>query len=670
MLAIHHLFSDNMVIQHGVEFPVWGRSAPGAEITVTLFSPSSLEESPIPSSPSVSPCLREKKGQAIAGQDGAWRLTLEPVPPGGPYSMEIAANGEKLTLGNIYSGDVWMAAGQSNMEMPMLRIRDNYPEEWQGMFPPIHQFKVLQEWDFSGPRKELRGGCWQAASKETLNDFSGVAWFFAKAIYEKHKVPIGIINTAWGGTPIETWMSPEALASFPAKAALASMYADETLCNDLARTNDGHIREWEELLMRQDRGLAEKWYKPETAISPWNDITLPGDFADAGLTGFCGVIWLCRDFEISAEFAAQDANMWLGTIVDADTVFVNGREAGGITYRYPPRKNQIPAGLLAEGKNRIAIRVSCNSGDGGITRGKSFSIFSKLGCVDLSGTWKYRIGMCAPARPEQFFFQRQPGGAYNAMIAPLLQFPVKGVIWYQGESNDRNPLEYVRLFKSLIQDWRTKTGQESLPFIFVQLPIFGAATENDIKSSWAAVREAQQSALSLPNTGMAAALDAGEWNDLHPLNKKDVGLRLALAAEKLIFGSTNTAPGPMLRTVKKGQNRLLLGFDNCGSGLVCRGSCDSAQDPGVGAPDKVGGKCPCRVPTANPEGVVQPQVSAISPNGQKQLPIKIESADTISIDLSSVDNPQTILYAWANNPLDRQLFNGEGLPMLPFRVNL
>jgi len=220
------------------------------------------------------------------------------------------------------------------------------------------------------------------------------------------------------------------------------------------------------------------------------------------------------------------------------------------------------------------------------------------------------------------------------MIAPLLQIPLAGVIWYQGEANDCAPAEYAELFSALIRDIRAKTRPD-LPFIFTQLPIFGKASENSETAAWALLREAQHAALSLANTGMAAALDLGEWNDLHPLNKKDVGLRLALAAEKLLFSEENTAPGPVLRETEMRQNRLLLFFDNCGSGLVSEG---------------------------------QPYLSVVSNSGCLRLPAAIDGPDTISVDISSVENPKWLLYAWADNPRDRHLFNSEGLPVLPFRI--
>jgi sialate O-acetylesterase len=223
------------------------------------------------------------------------------------------------------------------------------------------------------------------------------------------------------------------------------------------------------------------------------------------------------------------------------------------------------------------------------------------------------------------------------MIAPVLDFPCKGVIWYQGESNDRNPLEYGALFPALINDWRAQKQYPDLPFLFVQLPIWGEPEENNESSAWAIIREAQCSALSLPFTGMAAGLDLGEWNDLHPLNKKDIGRRLALAAEKLVFKKSNTAPGPMLRGVERRGEKLLLTFDNCGKGLT-------AQE--------------------------KPHVSVMSGGNLIRLPADIESPECLSVDISSVKTPEKVLYAWATNPRDRQLYNTDGLPAIPFRADL
>jgi len=287
------------------------------------------------------------------------------------------------------------------------------------------------------------------------------------------------------------------------------------------------------------------------------------------------------------------------------------------------------------------MRVVCCNGEGRVTEGKDFRIFSDAGSIELDGPWEYRVGMrAARPCPEQFFFQRQPMGLFNAMIAPMLDLPCKGVLWYQGESNDSNPGEYKELFATHIADWQSKWRRQkgqTLPFIFVQLPIWGEPGDSDESSSWATLREAQSAALALPATGMATALDLGEWNDLHPLNKKGVGVRLALAAEKLVFGGENTAPGPLFREASHSQGRLLLRFDNCGKGLVARGT---------------------------------PHVTVVAAGKLHRLPADIEGGDCLSVDVSAIQGLEKVLYAWAGNPRDRQLYNSDGLPAAPFRAEI
>jgi len=629
------LISDGMIVQRDSPFPVWSRK----KIKVSFLG----------------------KTYESRQENGKWLITLDPARSGGPFTMDIVSDVEAAALHDIYIGDLWLCAGQSNMEMLMSRLCDDFSEEWETAgnkektgvdYSLIRQFKAPQECDFSAMRENLNGGKWIAASSETLHEFSAVAWFFAKKLYEKYRVPIGLLNTAWGGTPVESWMSVDALADFPAKTACAKQFADLDRCKEIAEKTVGAIQKWERKLANEDLGLAENWKSSDTDISGWDEITLPGSFSDAGLADFCGVIWLVKEFDITADFAAQNAKIWLGTIVDADTVYINGTVAGNTGYRYPPRK-YVPAGLLKQGKNRIVIRVTCNNGEGGITGDKPFRIFTDNESVELAGNWKYKTGVTSDIRPQEFFFQRQPVGNFNAMIAPVLKFPLKGVIWYQGESNDSYPHDYAKLFRCLINDWREKNGNKELPFLFVQLPVFGVPSDNDEYSSWAIIREAQKSALSIPATGMAAALEFGEWNDLHPINKKDVGERLFLAAEKELFGAENTSPGPMLRGIKNEGTKLYLYFNNCGIGLT---AVQPSSQRGC-APEQA----------ANSKNIY---VSVTGIEGQMRLPAVIEGPDVIGIDIFPVKEPKKVLYAWANNPAARQLFNSDGLPMLPFRVEI
>jgi len=647
-----------MVLQQGISHLIRGEAGPGAGITVSF---------------------KGKTYQTKADSGGKWRLFMDSQDCGGPFSMEITADNEKITLDDVYIGDVWLCSGQSNMELPMQRVKDDFPEEWKPPINPlIRQFKVPQECEFAGPRAELSGGCWKVAAAgsagaDTLNEFSASAWFFAKALFENHQTPIGLINAAWGGTPAEAWMSREALAPFPEKTAAGDRYNDPALREEITRATAAALEDWQTRLDNADRGLAGAWQQPETAIGPWGKITLPGEFADiAELTGFCGSLWLARDFDAPASCAARDARIWLSTIVDADTVFINGVKVGEITYRYPPRKYAVPAGLLRAGKNRVVIRVICNNGEGRVTIDKPFRIFTRNTIIELGGTWKYHVGASMEKRPDEFFFQRQPASLFNAMIAPVLDYPLKGILWYQGEANDGAPHEYATLFPALINDWRGRhqnRGYSRIPFLFVQLPIWRAPSDNDESSSWAIIREAQAGALSLPMTGMAAGLEFGEWNDLHPINKKGIGQRLALAAEKVVYGARNTSPGPLVHGVERVGKKLLITFDNCGEGIGT-GDWGLAVNETIVNQDKDGQRFYLHENSAK-NADQKPYVSVVAAGGQAhRLAAEIVGPDRISIDISAIEKPERVLYAWANNPRDRGLYNSEGLPVIPFRVEI
>jgi len=618
------ILSNGMIIQRDSPFPIRSKKK------IKLSFLGKIYESVLSEESSAQP------------DKNKWLITLEPLKAGGPFELEITAENETpLKIKDIYAGDLWLCAGQSNMEMQMSRLCDDFGDEWDvPSFPLVRQFKVPQEWDFSAPREDYTGGSWINPTKETLHEFAAVPWFFARNLYEKYKIPIGLIYTPWGGTPVESWMSAEALSDYPEKFAEGKQYADLKKREELTKENTAAINEWETNLSHKDIGIAEQWVKPQTDISAWKDITLPGNFDDVShndseLNKFCGVIWLCREFEASAGFASNNAKVWLGTIIDSDKVYINGTEIGNTGYRYPPRK-YIPKELIKPGKNRIVIRVVCNSGEGGITADKPFRVFTDNESTELSGTWKYKIGAIVKERPQEIFYQRLPMGNYNAMIAPILKYPLKGVIWYQGESNESAPYEYEKLFVSMINDWRKKNNNAKLPFLFVQLPIFGALSDNNEEQRWAVLREAQANVLSLPAAGMAAALEFGEWNDIHPINKKDVAYRLFLAAVKTVFGEENTSPGPMIEKYEIKNNKLEIYFINCGEGLI--------QSEAF--------------------------VTIIGDEGQFRLPVTIAGKDCIIIDLSTVKNPKKILYAWADNPRDRQLYNSEKLPVIPFRIIL
>ncbi len=633
MLRLSPVFSNGMVLQRGAPNSVRGSSDPGADIAVEF---------------------RGGRYAAAADGSGAWEAVLDAAGPGGPFVLSVTATPaggagapESLRVEDVYVGDLWICAGQSNMLTPMERLKDDFPGDFSlSSYPVIRQFALPGVADFAGPRGEVPEAEWVQASAESLGGFSGVAWFFARREAERLALPVGILLAANGGAPIESFMSADALSEFPWKVAEARKYADRSFREGAEKAAASAVEAWESKAREADRGLAEEWFRPGADASSWRPIRLPGRFdQEAELRGFCGAIWLRLAFVAPAGFGSAACRIDLGTIADADQAYINGVEVGGTAYRYPPRKYRVPAGLIKDGENSVVLRVSCNAGDGGVTRGKPMRIEFPEGAaapgaasIDLAGMWSYEIGVRMPPRPSELFTQWKPTGLFNGMIAPLLRLAVAGVLWYQGESNTERPEEYGRMLEAMILDWRKKSGRDDLPFLVAQLPILGQPSLNDESSKWALLREAQaDAARRLPRAGLAVALDAGEWNDIHPLNKKAVGGRLALAAGALLRGEPNDSPGPTLARVERRGDSLELRFERCGSGLVARGG-------------------EAFVSVVDDEGI------------SHRVEARIEAPDLVSVGLSGIGRPALVLYAWADNPADRQLYGAEGLPALPFRA--
>jgi sialate O-acetylesterase len=570
-------------------------------------------------------------------------------------------------LRDIYAGDVWFCGGQSNMELQMPRVRDAFPEEWHLRdYPLVREFRIPQEWDFHAPRDMLSGGTWRRLSKDTINMFSAATYFFAKKYAAQHRVAVGLVNASWGGSPAEAWMSREDVAkTYPYKAEHARLYADDAFRENALAAAQKAVADWDAETEKADTGNAEQGETDGNGNGAdddgWREAVLPSAFdeIDGRLKDFCGVLWFKRTFTADKNLSGKPVRLWLGTITDSDRTSVNGVPVGSTAYRYPPRKYTVPSGLVREGENTITIRVVCNNGLGEFTRDKPYMLFEeptgteepdetgktgeavpvrtgKTANINLAGTWQYKTGAVCGPRPEELFLNREASGLYNAMIYPAREFPVKGVLYYQAESNDGKPEEYERLFKTLINGWRTLRGKPDLPFVYVQLPVWGQPSDNDETHSWAQLRAAQQAALTLPHTAMAVGLDAGEWNDLHPVDKKTIGERLFLAVEKLVFGADNTSPGPLPHHHEIKDSILTITFTNCANGLA-------ARTPLV--------------------------LTAVSGGTHRALTAEITGAATLRADLSGL-KPERVLYAWANTPKHAGLFNSEGLPAAPFSRDL
>lgn len=448
--------------------------------------------------------------------DNRWEVVIRDLKPGGPYVLEI----NEITVRNVYVGDVWLCSGQSNMQIPMLRVKHMYPEELENPNPNIRQFTVPERFDFHGPAESLEGGGWLGASPETVGEFSAVGYFFAKRLYERYHVPIGLLLSAIGGTPIHAWMSRGALKSFPKLLNEAGRCADDAFVAHVREEDMKRTENFFTEIDNTDPGLAGKWYSPDYDDSAWEDKELLAPWSGTGS------VWLRRTVDIPPELAGKPATLFLGTLIDWDEVYVNGLLTGNTTYRYPQREYAISA--LPEGRCVIAVRVISKDG-GRFTPGKQYLLTTDAGSFDLSGTWRFhRGGHGTPPVPETFFHNK-PTGLYNGMIAPLKRFAVKGAVWYQGESDDVNPLRYAEKFSALIRSWRADWGWE-FPFLFVELPYWGDGL------NWSLIRRQQREALRLPKTAMAAAFDLGEHNDLHPQGKQALGDRLARCAMRVAYG--------------------------------------------------------------------------------------------------------------------------------------
>jgi sialate O-acetylesterase len=367
---------------------------------------------------------------------------------------------------------------------------------------------------------------------------------------------------------------------------------------------------------------------------------IPGYWADGELGKVNGVVWFRKDLELPAELIGKPARLNLGRIIDADSVFINGVYVGSVSYQYPPRRYDIPENILKKGKNSIVVRIINTNGRGGFVPDKPYELVFSDTKIDLKGSWYYRLGAKMGPLKGKTFFRWKPTGLFNGMIAPLTNYSIKGVIWYQGESNTGRPEEYRTLFPAMIKNWRDNWNQVEFPFLYVQLHNYMKSYDYPTESNWALTREAQLKALSLPNTAMVVAIDLGVWNDIHPLNKKDVAVRLALAAQKNAYNEKSVvSSGPIYQSMEVKADSIILTFSDIGSGLIVKGG-EKFKYFAIAGKDK-------KFIWAN---------------------AKIKE-DKIIVWNNEIKKPVAVRYAWADNPDGANLYNKEGLPASPFRTD-
>ncbi|HEU5168093.1 MAG TPA: sialate O-acetylesterase [Chitinophagaceae bacterium] len=624
-VKLPRLVRDSMVLQRDSKINIWGWASKGEKVNIKF---------------------NNKNYKTTTGADGKWLIQLPSMKAGGPYTMDIIGN-NKILLKDILIGDVWICSGQSNM-VHQMNIHDvTYAKDIaEANNPQIRHFWIPTLTNLQGPQEDLPTGFWKSAVGDDVRPFSAVAYFFAKKIYEKYHVPIGLINASVGGTPIEAWTSEEGLKDFSAMQATIQKNKDTAYVNAPAR--NAFAGNQNRPAQPIDKGMTEsvKWFDPTYVAKGWRPINIPGYWEDQGIKDLNGVVWYRKEIDIPSSMTGQQARVFLGRIVDADELYINGKRVGNTTYMYPQRRYYVQADILRAGKNIFVIRVTNNAGKGGFVPDKPYCIFAGNDTVDLKGTWQYKVGQVnLPPSGGGFSgtppinAQNQPTALYNAMIAPVINYTIKGFLWYQGEANTNRADEYAKLQPAMITNWRNKWKQSDAPFLYAQLPGFMDYNYLPSESQWAMLRESQLKSLSVPNTGMVVTIDLGEWNDIHPDNKKDVGERLALAALKLSFKENIVHSGPIYQSSTVDGNKVIINFTNTGSGLITNDGEELGEFAIAGADKKfVWAKA------------------------------KIEG-DKIIVWNDSISNPMYVRYAWADDPVNPNLFNKEGLPASPFRTD-
>ena len=628
-IRLPRLISDGAILQRDAPLELWGWADPRERITLAYGS---------------------DRYTARADRRGRWTIDLPAQPAGGPYELVFSAS-NTVRVADVYFGDVWICSGQSNMQLNMGRVKEKYAAVIaREQNPLIRQFLVPVAYDFRRERDELDGGAWVPLTRESILDFVAVAYFFAQEVYEATGVPIGLINAALGGSPIESWLSEQSLREFPAAFAELQRFKSQALIDSIETADRARSAAWYGELNRRDQGLQEGWHRAELDDADWEEMQVPGFWADTPTGELDGVVWYRKTVTVPQSMAGQPAALWLGRIIDQDFTYFNDSLVGTTSYRYPPRRYYFGPDILRAGENTIAVRVVNSAGRGGFIYDKPYHIATATDTLPIAGTWKYRVGATMDPLGGSTFVSWQPGGLYNRMIHPLQHYRIKGVIWYQGESNVSRPAGYRRAFAQLIEQWRADWGQGDFPFLFVQLTNLGDASRppqasrpNDsilpTESNWAELRAEQAAVLDLPNTGMAVAIDVGEWNDIHPLDKASVGRRLALQARKIAYGEKDlVADSPRPVRVDFRDDRVVIELSAAEDGLVLR----------AGA---------------------RPRSVAVSADGERFVWADAEiDGNRLIVRHPAGQRPVAVRYAWADNPEDANLYNRAGLPVAPFAV--
>jgi len=611
-----------MLLQRGKPIPVYGRAAAAEKVVVEFGG---------------------QRQEATASAAGTWRVDLAPLSASStPAEMRITGQ-NTITIKNILVGDLWLASGQSNMGVQVREVNNAEAEMENATYDRIRFFMVRQDLS-SSPRTEP-AGTWQVCTPENVRSFSAVAYFFARELHTRHDVPVGIINSAVGSSSCEAWVPADVLRANQALPQPPSIPPEEY--TDLKTYLAVRMKVYRDAAAK-DPGIREEclaWATPDYDAGDWQEMTVPGEMEARGLK-IDGAVWFRCEAELPEAWAGKDASLYLGFIGQNSIAYVNGTEVGRVENNggvYVGRTHKIPGKLVRPGRNVVAVRIFNEVGKGGFypSYPRPLAISQGKDNVLLPNSWQYKVEVAFEPKelardlPSQY---QLPTGWYNAMIAPYTSTPVRGFIWYQGESNAGRVKEHDVLFPTLIQSWRQLWKDDTLPFYYVQLASYQKRETEPSAGGWAFFRESQTKALDLPHTGMAVTIDIGDAINVHPRNKQDVGKRLALWACRDCYGDTDIAVcGPLYASNSIEGNRVRIRFTHVYGGL-----------------DAKGGKL---------------KGFAIAGDDKKFVwaDAKIDGK-TVVVWSDAIPTPAYVRYAWANNP-ECTLANAAGLPAVPFRTD-
>jgi sialate O-acetylesterase len=630
------LLSSGMVLQRDSRVALWGWADPGEKIRIKFH---------------------DKLAIVSATRDGRWSTSLGPFAAGGPYKMDIAGK-NRIALHDVLIGDLWLASGQSNMEFPLKAVGGEDPtpgvidaehEAAGAHFPEIRLFKVRRQFALT-PQNDVKADTWTAVTPETVGSFSAVAYLFGRELHQRYHVPIGLIESSWGGTVAEAWVSENGLKNFPEfRDSIESLkHIDEKAS---AAEYDQYVKQkaaWKGQHATEDRGREDAhylWAARDFSASAWPTVSEPQTKAAEDLKGFDGVVWFRKEIDLPAERAGKDLTLHLGHAYKSDTTYFNGTLIGETESGDKPTVYRVPGKLVDAGRNVIAVRLTGSNGFVGMYSDEPDKLNVEVGgqLISLAGPWSFQPGpdLTDLPRPSAYSkFYSEPNTStllFNGMIAPLVPYTLKGAIWYQGESNaiDNRSLQYRTLFPALIQDWRKQWGY-NFPFLFVQLAGWPPDRSEPAESAFAELREAQSMTLTLPATGMASAVDQP---DNHPRDKQTVAHRLFLAAAKVVYGENIVDSGPVFKSMQIEGSQIRIKFSSLGSGLRVHDRYGYARGFAVAGAD-----------------------------GKFQWAQARQDGDDMVVSSAAIQEPIAVRYDWSNTP-DGNVYNGEGLPAISFRTD-